>query len=190
MPRVDSFLNDLGSESPSPGGGSAAALTAALGTALAEMVARLDARRLGRSESSVKRIAQLKRCRLALQSLVLRDARTFRRCSKAFKSDKHSVRYQTALWQCAQSPFEICEYCVRALSLAEAEIPRVGRWLSSDLAEAGVLLESAFAAARLNVGTNLRGLTDTKTRRRWNKRLDALQRKTLSASKKLKRVFR
>ncbi len=67
---------------------------------------------------------------------------------------------QSALKNCTKAPLAMGKACVEALDLGISEIPRTSRWLSSDLVEAGVLLESAAEAARLNVEINLKSIED------------------------------
>ncbi len=189
----------LGSSAVSPGGGSAAALTAALGAALVEMVARLNANRelkkqgrqnKARAGSAQKRILAIKKIRGRLTRLMALDARAFIKLSKFFKEKKESLRFQKALHEGAKIPFEICELSLEALKLGALEKERTGQWLASDLAEAGILLESAFHAGRLNVEINLRSMRERKTQKKFKSCLDALEKKAAALRKDLEEVFR
>ena len=163
---VARFLDELGSSSVSPGGGSAAALCAALGLALAEMVARINDKRAKKKET-----AEAKKLRKRLEWLTTLDAKTFKAMSKFFKEDRKSLKFQNALRVCAKVPLEICELSLKGLRLARREENRTSRWLASDLAESGVLLEAAFYSARLNVNINLRGMLEKKIRGKNSKKV-------------------
>lgn len=159
------FFDQLGSSASAPGGGSAAALTGAAGVALLEMVARLNAERetkkAGKPTAAAKpRILKLEKIKKNLLSLVTQDAKVFMKSQKDFKEEKSSARYQDALMRNMQIPLEICSLCVEAMALGVQEKPRTGKWLASDLSEAGILLLGAFGAGRLNVEVNLKSLRD------------------------------
>ncbi len=159
------FFEELGSAAPAPGGGSAAALTGAAGVALLEMVARLNAERETKKEGKpaagvLPRIAKLEKIKKSLLGLVTQDAKTFMKSQKDFKEEKTSARYQEALMRNMQIPLEICALCVEAATLGAQERSRTGKWLVSDLSEAGILLLGAFGAGRLNVEINLKSLYD------------------------------
>ena len=185
---IRKFLEALGSGSSTPGGGSAAAMTAAIGAALIEMVARINHRR--RKESAAKtRIALIKKNRLRLMKLAAKDAEAFTKLSKLFKERQSGPKLQKALRMSALVPFEICGLSLKTLDLGAQEIRRTSRWLSSDLAEAGVLLEAAFCSARFNVEINLKSMTNQALVRKTGHQLDQRQKKVLRLKKKLLRVF-
>ena len=170
------FLEALGSQAVSPGGGSAAALTLALGIALAEMTARINQKRLGPTPASKARIAYFARARKGALRLMRLDERAFLSVSKQFKKDREGGAYQKCLKEAARVPFEMCGVAANVLAKAAEEKPRTGKWLASDLAEAGILLEAAFAAARLNVEINLKSIRDAgyvKTKSDWLGHQDA-----------------
>lgn len=154
---LEKFLKTLGSESPSPGGGAAAALTGALGSALLEMVCRLNDKRHNERSAKLKKISRFKTDFIKLMS---EDERGFQKLSKLMKTKKRGPVLQSALKNCTKAPLAMGKACVEALDLGISEIPRTSRWLSSDLVEAGVLLESAAEAARLNVEINLKSIED------------------------------
>ena len=156
--KLENFLIALGSKKGAPGGGAAAALTGATGAALAEMIARLNDARSGRSSGAAGRAAQL---RHKLQGLILEDAKAFKRIQRAYKvRRKDPGAWQRALKAGAAVPMRICEVCAAAVQPARAEKKRTSRWLESDRREALLLLRAAFDAGVLNVEVNLREMTD------------------------------
>jgi methenyltetrahydrofolate cyclohydrolase len=188
------FLDELGSVSTSPGGGSAAALTAASGMALLEMTARINLEREFKKTAKKnpkvnQRIAEIKKLRYLVLSIVTKDAKTFTSLVPAFKKDKSSPEYQKALKKSAEAPLEICEWICRATELGMDERLRTSRWLASDLAEAAVLLEAAFISARMNVDINLKSLKDTAHAADVNAKLDKMARTVCENKKEIMEIL-
>lgn len=142
-----------------PGGGSAAAITAALGTALLEMTAGINQKKAFNRQFA-RHLKKIKKIRLELLTLAAEDAKAFLNFLKVRKKDKKSRVYQNALKKSARVPLKICALSCEALRAAQREIPRTGRWLASDLAEAAILLEAAFRAGRWNAEINLKSIQD------------------------------
>ncbi len=146
------FLDLLGSKAVSPGGGSAAALTAAVGLALVEMVSAINC----------SGTARLKTLRRRMEVLMDEDAKYFLNLSALYKKKERGPALQKALKKCAQTPLLICEGVFEGVRLAQSERSRTGRWLRSDLIEASILLKAAFGSAKLNVEANLGFISDKK----------------------------
>lgn len=190
---IERFLKELGFESPSPGGGSAAALTGAMGASLAEMVARINRARFKKKRSSRgaaetaanSRIHALAQARRAFCSQAEQDVKAFGVLLRFSKEKRHSRLYQQALKKAAQIPLGICESAVQVLRMGEPEVKRTSRWLASDLAEAAILLEAAFYSARLNVEVNLEGISDRKFTAYCRRRLETWQSRGARSRKKI-----
>lgn len=175
---VKRFLEDLASDSPFPGGGAAAALTASAGAALVEMTARLNdvrARKASPTLKASKTVAAALKARRRFETLMRLDAEAYGAFLKTMKAGKASARYQAALKKSAAVPFEIGVLSLATLKAARRETPRTSRWLASDLAEAGILLEAAVRSARLNVEANLSGVSDPGFAARARRKLDAME---------------
>ncbi|MBI4433105.1 MAG: cyclodeaminase/cyclohydrolase family protein [Candidatus Omnitrophica bacterium] len=183
--KLETFLNELSSNKPSPGGGSAAALTAATGVALLEMVARINRKRHPATGAS-RRIEALRRLREKAVRLITQDSRAFKKVAKHLKGDKNNPHYQQALFEASKTPFEICELAAQALEIGVHEISRTSRWLMSDLAEGGVLLEAAFVGGRMNVEINLKSITDIKAGAVLQRRLDQMEKRMEQCQARLK----
>ncbi len=180
---ISQFLNELGSDAPCPGGGSAAALTGAVGVSLLEMTARINLKRaLKKNRLTIIRIQSLRSKLIKLASL---DARAFMKISKLFKSKRESVEFQRALLQGAKVPYEICGRSCEALKFCLAEKSKTSAWLLSDLKEAGMLLRAAFSAGRLNVEINLKEMRDKKQVLRFETGLGRLAKECASLHAKL-----
>lgn len=152
---LEAFLEALGSGAPSPGGGSAAALTAALGAALIEMVVRINQKKTGARPASGDPAETAAKIRMQLATLISLDCDAFETLASFKGEAKKGADYQAALENAALVPFMICRYALEALSVGMEEITRTSEWLRSDLMEAGNLLETAFVSARATGEANM-----------------------------------
>lgn len=168
---VPDFLNELASAEPVPGGGSAAALSGAIGCALMTMVARLSVGKKGYEEFQ----EELTRARDLLVpmrerflSLVDEDAESFKRVMKAYKLPKmteadrqeRAKAISDALKVAAETPFKTMKLAQAALKAAR---PVVLYGNKSSITDAGVgtmNLDACFRGARLNVLINLPSIQD------------------------------
>ncbi len=179
---LSSFLKELGSSSPTPGGGAAAALVSATGIALVEMVVRLNDKRLGENTAVAVQAAALRK---KTERLIGEDSKAFsviRRAYKTRKTDK--TAWQRALRLGTQAPLRIVENAVSGAKLAATQRSRTSSWLSSDLMEAAILLEASARSASLNVEINLKEMTDrafvARTRKHLSRLLSSLRREVRS----------
>lgn len=181
--RLDDFLTRLGSDSPEPGGGAAAALVAASGMALLEMTARLNDKRLAKAgklrRSAAKRIKAAKNSRKRLVWLMALDSAAFAEISRLHRLADRGKRYQEALQKGALVPMEIGALALQGLRMAALERPRTSRWLWGDLAQAGIFLEASLRGAGWNVEANLAGLSDRRLAKRLHSRLVAMKKDAL-----------
>lgn len=165
--KINAFLGELGSSAVSPGGGAAAALTGALGASLLEMTVRINAERERKkaeqkniSKEAALRIKKIISIRSELTSIMEKDTQAFLALSAFPKEQRRGLRYVNALKKAASVPMGICLLSHEALGLGQVEVSRTSAWLASDLAEAGLLLEAAFHAGKLNVEINLKFMDD------------------------------
>ena len=178
---LETFLTELGSSAPSPGGGTAAALTAAQGAALLEMVAHLNDARFrkkdpkGDHSAAKKRISVFAKARSNFLKLMTEDAKAFGAISAAYSMGKGHPSYQRALLKGYSVPLEMAKSAVAIMASGLEERIRTSKWLYSDLAEAGILLDAAFSAARLNVEINLKDMRDRDLAGRVSAKLDELE---------------
>ncbi len=193
---ITDFLNKLGSASPYPGGGSAAALIAATGVSLIEMVTRIneqrDMKRSNRkspSTPSKNRVLKLVNLRANFGKLMMRDIAAFSKLSSFPKEKRQAPAYEKALQGAATIPLIMARLIAEAMALGEIEVRRTSRWLASDLAEAAILLEAAFGSARLNVEINLVSLRPGKFRNQCEGELDWIEKSVLRSKKALLKVM-
>jgi formiminotetrahydrofolate cyclodeaminase len=190
MPTIKNYLDALGADTVSPGGGSAAALAAALGTALVRMTAGLNIKRELKKTGKIdgrarRRLLALKKIVSQFVRLMEEDARAFNKISRFLKRGQKGSAAQRALKEGIRVPLEICGLAERASAMGTLEISRTSRWLASDLAEGGVLLASAFQSARLNADINLRAVSDRGYAKKATRQLNRLQKKVQSHRSKL-----
>lgn len=169
---VDDFLAQLGSDSPTPGGGGAAALTGAQAAGLLTMVARLTAGReaFAAIEGRVQEIiAEGDRLRHELVQCIDRDAAAFQAVMAAYAlpratpEDKaaRAEALQPALKGATESPLTIARHCATLAGLA-ADMAELGNpQIITDAGTAALLAEAALSGAVLQARINLKAIKDT-----------------------------
>ena len=158
--KVRVFVEALASRAPAPGGGSAAALTSALGAALLGMVGRIVLARPG-ALASRRRVRQAcvvcDRERRALLRLMDEDARAYTQLIKVWRRGPSPAR-RAAQRRAIEAPLTICERTMAVLRQASCIQSVAGHRLVSDVAAGAALLTGGFAAAAATVAANLDGL--------------------------------
>ena len=164
---VERFLDDVSSDTPVPGGGSAAALTGSLGAALAAMVGNLTVGRTGDDElSEVSERAQA--AKQALAEIVDEDARAFNRVMEAIRMPRttdnerreREQKLQHAYRRAAEVPLLAARLSLDVLELARLAAQKGRADAASDAGTAALLAHAAVEGASLNVVINLQSLTD------------------------------
>jgi glutamate formiminotransferase / formiminotetrahydrofolate cyclodeaminase len=165
------FTDETASESPAPGGGSAAAAVGAFGAALGTMVANLSSHKPGwdeRWEEFSRWAERGQQIKDELLNLVDEDTRAFNRVMlalglpKATPAEKAARRaaLDTANQGAIEVPFRVMQAAVQAFDLLEA-MARTGNPASVSDAGVGVVCtRAAVRGAWLNVRINLPGLSD------------------------------
>lgn len=147
---VENYCSGLASPSSAPGGGSAAALCAALGSALASMTCALGCGGMRAHEAEM----------LLEEALVLvdRDVSAFKPVTEAWKIPRDDPSRAETLEQAhisaAEIPLKLMELCCRLLRLCEELIPKCSAAILPDAASAVALCRSALCAAAVNVRAN------------------------------------
>lgn len=170
--RVAELLDAFASNEPLPAGGSAAALTGAVGTSLLLMVAALPRTRTGAGgETAVLATAavRLRPMREELIELVQRDTDSYSALLGAIRapqtSEEERAKRQNdivaATYHATEVPLQTIRAAAAALRVA-TDIARNGsRSASGDVAAAIELLLGAVRAACHSVDSNLAALKDT-----------------------------
>ena len=168
---IQDFCDKLASNSPAPGGGSAAALESAMGIALVDMVASLS---IGKKKYAeyLKEIETTKNEAAILRSKLIENVDTdkdaFDKVSAALsmakdtekeKADRQSA-LEEALKRCTESPFEIMCNSLHGLEAAKRLVGKSNASAASDLGVAALMLKSAAQSAWLNILINISAITD------------------------------
>jgi formiminotetrahydrofolate cyclodeaminase len=157
---IEQFLEALASQSPTPGGGSVAAITAAMGAALVSM-AELEAdmhRTLDAATGLRTRLLELVEADVAVFDQVMAAYR-LPRASEAERQNRSEV-IQAALRAATEVPLTCAGLCL--------EIMRLSEWIAANgnagvITDAGAAALTAYAALRsseLNVRINTKNLKD------------------------------
>ncbi|MCX5694041.1 MAG: cyclodeaminase/cyclohydrolase family protein [Candidatus Omnitrophica bacterium] len=165
------YLNDLAARLPAPGGGSAAALNAALAAGLVSMVVNFT---LGKP----KYAAFTKE----LKAILTKSERLRKYFLDLVDLDVLAYQSKDAAKMLAV-PLRLAKLCCQAQQLCPSLVKKGNINLISDVAVAAVLLESAFVCACFNVEINLKSLADSKRTGKIIKELKQMQKIVLKIRK-------
>ncbi len=180
---LQNYLEDLASSQPTPGGGSAAALSGAMGAALASMVARLT---VGKADyASVQQeieavLQHTERLRLRFEQLMQEDIEAYKQLSACFKlprgtpeeREARTKAIQEGLVKAALVPLEVAE-CAAELMQHLKRIAEIGNSnVLSDVATGAILAAGAGEGAAWMVYTNVHAMKDSKLANTLSERLD------------------
>ena len=171
------LLAAFSSPDPTPGGGSAAALSSAIGASLLMMVVALPKTRNGSDEdrNALAAVAQeLAVIRERLAAAIDGDTAAYNGVVAAYKRPKATAEEQTARKQAIQQalrgatdvPVDVMQQSVRALEAATIVARHGYKSASSDIGVAIAMLRAGTTGAHLNVGINLESVTDLSYRTR------------------------
>ena len=161
------FVEVLASKEPTPGGGGAAALVGAVGTALGRMVGSLTVGKKKYADVEEELLALMAKCD-ALQAELLdqvpADAEGFLPLAKAYSipkddPDRARVLEEATVLAC-KVPIRIMELCCEALDAIAVFAAKGSRLAVSDAGCGAVIVKSALQAASLNVLINTKALKD------------------------------
>jgi formiminotetrahydrofolate cyclodeaminase len=160
---VTDFLGRLAARSPTPAGGSVAALCTAQAAALVAMVSRYcDAAHL---------VAQAERLVTQAQQLTDDDEQAFGAVAAAWaipRDAQHDASRRSAIEEAllgaAEPQARVVETAIEVLVLIDHLRPAARAGLLADLVAAGEVARAGSAIARMNVESNLRTLPDSDQR--------------------------
>ena len=169
--RVIDFVAATASKAPTPGGGAIAALTAATGAALAEMVANLTFGKKGYEavQTEMEELqAKAEAIRKRMLELSQADADVFNIFMNALGLPKNTdeekaartAAIQQAYKDATMVPFEIGELANQIFDLAELASRKGNQNLITDGIIAAINARAAVKSAFLNVRINLSGIKD------------------------------
>jgi glutamate formiminotransferase/formiminotetrahydrofolate cyclodeaminase len=163
---VAGFAERLAARTPTPGGGSAAAATAAFGTALGEMAVAYS-NPAGSPDPRLTEVAgRLTRARTAFLEAIDQDSDAFeqlrsaRRRRKAEPDVADAVgEYRAAVLRATEVPLGVARRAVEVTRELESVRPAIKPTIASDLATGVALLKAAREGALANVRINLPDLS-------------------------------
>ncbi|MBQ6734534.1 MAG: cyclodeaminase/cyclohydrolase family protein [Lachnospiraceae bacterium] len=164
---LTAFTEELASKAPVPGGGGAAALTAAVGVSLADMVGELTVGKKTYADveeemrSCMEKAQELRR---ALLKQIDGDAEAFAPLAKAYGIPKEDPErdavMEEALKTACAVPMDIMRKCCEAIDLTETFAAKGSKLAVSDAGCAAVGLKASLQAASLNVFINTKAMKD------------------------------
>ena len=175
MESCRTFVEVLASNAPAPGGGGAAALVGAIGTALGNMVGSLTVGKKKYADVQDEIIALQAKCD-ALQAELLNqveaDEMGFLPLVKAYgipKDDptRDAVMEEATILACAV-PMKIMELCCEAIETIAVFAAKGSRLAVSDAGCGAVCCKAALQAASLNVFINTKSLKNREVAEEMN----------------------
>ena len=175
------FVEVLASNAPAPGGGGAAALVGALGTALGNMVGSLTVGKKKYADVEAEILALKAKCD-ALQKELLdqveADDKGFVPLAKAYgipKDDpnRDAILEEATVTACAV-PMHIMELCCQALDCIAVFAAKGSRLAVSDAGCGAVCCKAALQAASLNVFINTKSLKNRETAGELNRQANLM----------------
>ena len=164
---LTAFTEELASKAPVPGGGGAAALTAAVGVSLADMVGELTVGKKTYADveeemhSCMEKAQEL---RHALLRQIDGDAEAFAPLAKAYGIPKEDPEREAVMEEALKTacavPMDIMRKCCEAIDLTETFAAKGSKLAVSDAGCAAVSLKASLQAASLNVFINTKAMKD------------------------------
>ena len=154
---VEKYLKELSERRIVPGGGSASALTAALGAGLNLMVINYSVK--NEDESPVLSAARKEQqdSLERLSAFIDEDCAAFRALMEAVRSKSGA---QKEFMAAAEIPMKICHECRASMNIVARFQEEASRTLLTDVGCAVNMLKAAFYSAELNVKVNLKHIKD------------------------------
>jgi glutamate formiminotransferase/formiminotetrahydrofolate cyclodeaminase len=201
LPAADGFLERLAAGTATPGGGAAAAYSAAMGAALVGMVARLTLgkKKYAEVEAQMQSVAEsADRLRASLTQAVTEDSAAFDAVMDAFKLPKQTPEQQAARDEAVEQayihagevPLRVARDAVATLGLAVIAAERGNVNAIIDAGSAASLVKAGLAGAALNVRANAAVVRDRATATHWLKELQGLEARANDALAAMDRLLR
>jgi glutamate formiminotransferase/formiminotetrahydrofolate cyclodeaminase len=198
--RSCNFVDELAAASATPGGGSAAAYSAAMGAALVCMVAGLTIGKkkyAGVEAEMYATLAQAQNLRVELMQTVEDDSSAFEAVMGALHLPKDTAEQQAArtaavemaTLNAAHIPLHVSKNAVRVMELASrcAEIGNLNA--ISDAASAAAMARAALTAAGYNVRINVNSLPDKSAGKQFLEQLQVAEQRAVEIEIHLKKIM-
>ncbi len=180
---VEDYLDAAASGTPTPGGGSASALVAALGATMASMTGNFTTgkKKFADVQAEVNELLEsLSDARRRLADLAQKDTEAYGAVSEAFKlprkTDEEKLAKRNAVAEACRGamavPLDTVRACREALVATRRMADLANPNLITDVGVAAILLEAAARGAALNVRVNLPSINDENTTEQVTAELD------------------
>lgn len=164
---IHSFLEELSSKSPTPGGGGASGLSGAAGVALGEMVIHLTIgkKKYAEVEEEMKALLiRLEEMKKEFLRLADQDAAVFAPLAEAYslpseteEEKKHKAEVlEIHLLEAALVPIQVMEQAMEVLAIMEILADKGSRLAVSDVGVGVQFIRTALLGAKMNVSINTR----------------------------------
>ena len=175
------FVSVLASDAPAPGGGGAAALVGAIGTALGNMVGSLTVGKKKYADVEAEIIELKAKCdalQMELLNQVEADEINFLPLAKAYgipKDDpnRDKIMEEATIIACS-TPMKIMELCCQAIDCIAVFAAKGSRLAVSDAGCGAVCCKAALQAASLNVFINTKSLKNRDTAEELNRQANLM----------------
>jgi formiminotetrahydrofolate cyclodeaminase len=168
---LETFLDELASGAPTPGGGSAAAIMGAMGAALISMVCNVTIGKKGYEavEAEMKSVRdESEKLRLRLTALVAEDVAAFDALMAAYRLPKSSeedksrraAAIQSSLLGATETPLACARACAEVVALSRRAGEKGYAGVISDAGVGVLAANTALRSAALNVYINAPSLKD------------------------------
>lgn len=175
------FVEVLASDAPAPGGGGAAALVGAVGTALGNMVGSLTVGKKKYADVEQEILVLKAKCDALQEELldqVEADEVNFLPLAKAYSipaddPTREQTLEEASVLACA-TPLKIMELCCQAIGCIEIFAQKGSRLAVSDAGCGAVCCKAALQAASLNVFINTKFLKNRETAEQINEKTNKM----------------
>lgn len=182
---VREFFDRLGSNDPTPGGGTAGAIAGAMGASLVRMLAAVTVGKpkFAAVEGLMNAVAEtMADARARLLELADLDSASFDAVSAAFKQPKATEAEQAARKQAIEAalkgacsaPLKVMEQCLEVIGAGKQAVLQGNPNAASDGAAGVELARAGMAIAAYNVRINLVGIGDAKYAKDMRTRVDEM----------------
>ena len=182
---VRNYLEEISSNSPTPGGGNVSAFSGAVASSLGIMVCNLTIgkKKYADVEEEIKDIKfELSLAKEEFLNLAEKDNQAFDKVMQAFKlpkdtdeqKKKRSETIEAATLEAAEAPAEVLKYCGKIIPLLQTLTEKGNQNSVSDAGVAAALISTAAEGAYLNILINCSSLSNQTVAREILKKNDII----------------
>ncbi|MGD2185394.1 MAG: cyclodeaminase/cyclohydrolase family protein [Desulfobacterales bacterium] len=194
--KITKFLEKTAEGTAVPGGGSIAALNAALSASLSEMVANLTIGKKG-YEAVQKEMKEIRKTasklRIKLVKDIDRDAAAYNEVMKAFKmpkntenqQDRRNKAIQSGLKNASLVPLSVARDTFSIMDLTAKVIRKGNKNAVTDGVVAALAARAAVLGALYNVKTNLNFIEDHQFRKEMTKEVKSMESRVVRKEKEI-----